>query len=190
MKARDSGINKYHETRDRYSSRSSKDMDWESDHRHPIPSPSTPSLTRPTDHTRTSSAASISSARPPPPPRHHDAPPIVRSDSRPSPQASHSPTPTLPPRSAHISHSPTQAQDSVSTPKIDWAHLSAEDKEIFFSWLDEFFERKFNITISKRHMVLPVQTIGRSITPDKEVRVFIDLTGVFVQVLIILILLS
>jgi hypothetical protein len=29
--------------------------------------------------------------------------------------------------------------------KVDWGNLSGEDKEVFFGWLDEFFERSYGI---------------------------------------------
>jgi Wiskott-Aldrich syndrome protein len=34
--------------------------------------------------------------------------------------------------------------------RIDWTNLSHEDKEAFFSWLDEFFSKHLNITIAPR----------------------------------------
>ncbi|TEB33708.1 hypothetical protein FA13DRAFT_1789555 [Coprinellus micaceus] len=34
--------------------------------------------------------------------------------------------------------------------EIDWANLSQEDKEVFFSWLDEFFSKHLNITVGPR----------------------------------------
>lgn len=37
-----------------------------------------------------------------------------------------------------------------SDPEIDWTNLSPEDKEIFFSWLDEFFGNYLNITIAPK----------------------------------------
>ena len=37
--------------------------------------------------------------------------------------------------------SSTTAANASEPDDIDWANLSAEDKEVFFSWLDEFFSR-------------------------------------------------
>ena len=37
-------------------------------------------------------------------------------------------------------------------PAIQWSNLSLEDKQVFFSWLDEFFSRYLNIS--------PRSTIG------------------------------
>ncbi|KAF9040072.1 hypothetical protein BJ165DRAFT_1495201 [Panaeolus papilionaceus] len=61
----------------------------------------------------TSMASSLQGFGPPPP---------VKRDTR----------PTL---SAHSSIAPRNGEDT----KIDWINISAEDKEVFFSWLDEFF---------------------------------------------------
>ena len=33
------------------------------------------------------------------------------------------------------------ATEEEQEPVIDWVNLSAEDKQVFFSWLDEFFAR-------------------------------------------------
>jgi hypothetical protein len=32
-----------------------------------------------------------------------------------------------------------QTTQAAAHPEIDWTHLSRQDKDIFFSWLDEFF---------------------------------------------------
>ncbi|KAF9007005.1 hypothetical protein BDQ17DRAFT_1351231 [Cyathus striatus] len=39
-------------------------------------------------------------------------------------------------------------QISQEEENIDWANLSDEDKQVFFSWLDEFFSRMLKIEIS------------------------------------------
>jgi len=78
-------------------------------------------------------------------------PPVVRSrrpgqsspslSPSPSPSPSKPPTPGLPPLPARRFNTPpspaSNSQPGADT--IDWANLSDEDKQVFFSWLDEFF---------------------------------------------------
>lgn len=65
-----------------------------------------------------------------------------------SPRASTStggtrPRPPVPSRrKAAESHDQDDIVDAESA-RVDWANLSYEDKEAFFSWLDEFFSRFF-----------------------------------------------
>lgn len=98
-------------------------------------------------------------------------PPVVRRDSRPDSTMSvkaTSPPPPPPPPARSISsipRSPTQENE------IDWAHLSAKDKEVFFSWLDEFFSRQLNITIPPRSAGPTVQSTGRPSAPPRPVRI-------------------
>jgi hypothetical protein len=40
---------------------------------------------------------------------------------------------------------------------IDWANLTTEDKEVFFSWLDEFFARYFNLDQPPSVTIPPVR---------------------------------
>ncbi|KAJ3830448.1 hypothetical protein F5880DRAFT_781090 [Lentinula raphanica] len=65
-------------------------------------------------------------------------------------------TPSLPPRTPSLPPSlPSRTPSSSSYQKtsvkeeseseIDWANLSPDDKRVFFSWLDEFFERSYGI---------------------------------------------
>jgi hypothetical protein len=35
-----------------------------------------------------------------------------------------------------------RATPAASEPEINWTNLSRQDKEVFFSWLDEFFKVK------------------------------------------------
>ncbi|KAJ3789416.1 hypothetical protein GGU10DRAFT_372226 [Lentinula aff. detonsa] len=66
--------------------------------------------------------------------------------------------PSLPPRTPSL---PSRTPSSTSYHKmpvepeldsrIDWANLSPEDKHVFFSWLDEFFERSYGIVASGSH---------------------------------------
>jgi hypothetical protein len=47
---------------------------------------------------------------------------------------------------------------------IDWANLTTEDKEVFFSWLDEFFARYFNLDQPPR-AVTPSPVRGPPVRP-------------------------
>jgi hypothetical protein len=62
---------------------------------------------------------STAKAKPPPPPPPRKTSGLQRSDAGPA-------------------HSRTSSSDAD---KIDWANLSHEDKQVFFTWLDEFFAR-------------------------------------------------
>ncbi|KAK0200343.1 hypothetical protein DFS33DRAFT_145026 [Desarmillaria ectypa] len=75
---------------------------------------------------------------PPPPIKRLTRPPI---HSTPTGSSSSS-VPSLPPRG-----SPAPSYRSASAePEIDWSNLSPEDKQVFFRWLDEFFERSYGIS--------------------------------------------
>jgi hypothetical protein len=50
------------------------------------------------------------------------------------------------------------AANREEQPVIDWANLSVEDKQVFFSWLDEFFARHSG-------KVLPPRSTSDTITP-------------------------
>ncbi|KAI0684690.1 hypothetical protein BC835DRAFT_1536158 [Cytidiella melzeri] len=164
-KARDTGLNKFSETRDKYSSRSSKDIDWSADPKSPSSASSPAHLP---SHSRESCAASVPRpSSPPAPPRR--APPIIRNDSRPDRPTAYSPVPP-PIRTSAPARPPAQVHSApVTSDKVDWANLSPPDKEVLFSWLDEFFERRLNITIPPRNSVPTVQTSSRPITPVKPV---------------------
>lgn len=100
----------------------------------PLPSRSNSSATPPPQSMRTPSAPSPalparsfgSQPSPPSVPR-GQPPPIIQRSTRPDGKGKESPL--LPPPTRH------------AEPAIDWANLSPEDKEVFFSWLDEFFAR-------------------------------------------------
>jgi len=38
-------------------------------------------------------------------------------------------------------------EPEVEQDEIDWANLSEEDKQVFFSWLDEFFTRLLGVPV-------------------------------------------
>ncbi|KAF9463366.1 hypothetical protein BDZ94DRAFT_1289818 [Collybia nuda] len=76
------------------------------------------------------SRSPIPPSRAPPP---QGPPPIIRS-TRPD-----------------FSNTPSQGV-SNDAQEIDWTNLSPEDKEVFFSWLDEFFGNYLSITISPKRI--------------------------------------
>jgi Wiskott-Aldrich syndrome protein len=113
-------------------------------------------------------SVSLSPPVPPPPPSRSPLPPANRiSPSTPSDQGSPPPpafnlstkpgaspalsftaptpafsAPTPPRRSPAISHVQPTIEDD-----IDWANLSKEDKEVLFSWFDEFFTRLLGVPV-------------------------------------------
>ncbi|KAJ4481155.1 hypothetical protein J3R30DRAFT_2411949 [Lentinula aciculospora] len=58
--------------------------------------------------------------------------------------------PSLPSRTPSSS-SYRQAHVPEPEPQIDWANLTQKDKDVFFSWLDEFFERSYGIAPTGKH---------------------------------------
>jgi hypothetical protein len=62
------------------------------------------------------------------------------------------PPPPPPPRKASgkkrgdlsTAHSYDVPEEATDVDTIDWANLSYEDKQVFFTWLDEFFARYFD----------------------------------------------
>jgi hypothetical protein len=62
--------------------------------------------------------------------------------------------PVVHPRRAVVDN---REESATMTDGIDWANLSREDKEVFFGWLDEFFSRHLDITISARSASPPVK---------------------------------
>ncbi|OCH88502.1 hypothetical protein OBBRIDRAFT_734332 [Obba rivulosa] len=131
-KAKDFTSSKLSNTRDRYSSQSSKNINWNATIKPPPPPPSKPPALQ---------------AHLPPPSRTHNRndttpPPLVRKDTRPD---SVSPAPPAPYRatSAQVTSNRHSGLSVGARDRIDWANLSSEDKNVFFSWLDEFFGRYF-----------------------------------------------
>ncbi|KAI0772468.1 hypothetical protein BD413DRAFT_545777 [Trametes elegans] len=142
---------------------------------------------------RSSSAASqASSVSPTPPPR--PPPRLVNSQASslsPSPAPSTSSLPAGPPppirRETRPDHASAPSQDNLRPPppvrrqhrdeadvdRIDWANLSSEDKQVFFSWLDEFFSRHLGVPIPPRstagtvsHIKAPAGGHVPSVRPD------------------------
>ena len=50
-------------------------------------------------------------------------------------------------------------KEEAEIDRIDWANLSPEDKEVFFSWLDEFFARYLKVAIPPRATVETVKHV-------------------------------
>lgn len=76
---------------------------------------------------------------PPPPPPSRSA---ANDQGRPS-------TNTPPPR-VNIANRPTGLHP-VGSDDIEWANLSPDDKQVFFGWLDEYFERLFKVGIQPQN---------------------------------------
>ncbi|RPD76971.1 hypothetical protein L226DRAFT_483206 [Lentinus tigrinus ALCF2SS1-7] len=99
----------------------------------------TPSLTRSISQASHSSSTSLTPPLGPPP--------VIRRDTRPDsvspPPPAFRSTPSLP-RIAE-----PQAEEA-DIDRIDWANLSPEDKQIFFSWLDEFFAGYLHVPVPPR----------------------------------------
>ncbi|KIN94813.1 hypothetical protein M404DRAFT_369877 [Pisolithus tinctorius Marx 270] len=172
-KAKDAGVARVVNTKDRYSSISSSKTTWDPNWKRGTPRSST------------------SSPPPPPPPRptgaqgrgvvNTDESPLAPSrGSRPSTTISPGDvTPNLSPVGSRISgpdiSSPTTSEASKLPPppkrfssgyppshkrtnsyvdntmdRIDWTNLSVDDKEEFFRWLDEFFSRYLNVELGPR----------------------------------------
>lgn len=155
-KASTASANKVQNTRDKYSSRSTKDMKWDPDHRRPIPPVASSQIVQPVYALQDSPPVT----QLPPPSLPQRGPPALPRGTRPNMRPS--------PPSVQESH----AQDSPSAKdidKIDWANLSPEDKAVFFSWLDEFFERLLKIKITPRSVEETVQTVGLPADPPRPV---------------------
>ncbi|KAK7676947.1 hypothetical protein QCA50_020065 [Cerrena zonata] len=136
-KFKDTSVNKVKDTRDRYQSTSSKNLDWDPNHKPPPPAPisravsNKPAYVPPPPPSRTGQPSVPTGSRPP----------VIRRDTRPDqvPTLNVTPSPPLPP-----ARTPSAASISSSV-GIDWSNLSERDKETLFSWLDEYFARRFNV---------------------------------------------
>ncbi|KIY44636.1 hypothetical protein FISHEDRAFT_77260 [Fistulina hepatica ATCC 64428] len=123
LKAKDAGVHKFQDARGRNTSVPTARTNWDMHGR-------TPARMAPTN-----SRSSDTSLEKPPLPRRTSsgtsagsagtAPPPINRNTRPD--------------------APRPASTS-----IDWVNLSEEDKQIFFSWLDEFFSRHLGKDVSPR----------------------------------------
>ncbi|KAH9948519.1 hypothetical protein B0H21DRAFT_846725, partial [Amylocystis lapponica] len=153
-KAKDFGAGKFSSARDRYSSPASKNLSWDTSK----PPPPPPPLSR--------SSNSISRPKPQPPPPSH---PIsrsstsidhTRSQSSASEKQSHEPPrppPPIRPRQDSASVSIRDSPEEPASNKVDWAHLTPDDKQLFFGWLDEYFSQRLGVAVPTRGMHGAVQ---------------------------------
>ncbi|KAF8556779.1 hypothetical protein OG21DRAFT_556007 [Imleria badia] len=149
-RAKDVSVNKMTNTRDRFSSVPSSKANWDPNWKR-APAGSAPR------------AATSASGPPPPPVRSRPdvissgVPPAVPRTSRPTDSdVSLAPsryTPPPPPTRVASGYPPAGGHRDTSQPavdRIDWANLSAADKEAFFGWLDEFFSRYLGVEVGPR----------------------------------------
>ena len=149
-KAKDVGVTKITNTRDRYSSVPASQANWDPNWKRAPPPPP-------------GSSPRASTSRPPPPPSRSRPDGSASGAARAVPRASQSRstdsdanaapayTPLPPPTRSASGYPPSHREtphDAVN--RIDWANLTPEDKEEFFGWLDEFFSRYLGIELGPR----------------------------------------
>ncbi|KDQ54590.1 hypothetical protein JAAARDRAFT_399336 [Jaapia argillacea MUCL 33604] len=136
-KAKDASVTKFHDTKDRYSSQPAAKTTWDPNYKKPPPPPQG----RSSRDSRTSLDQTDASTSSTPSLPSRGPPPVVRTNTRPT---------APPPRHAPPIANRRAVTGAEEGEKIDWANLSPEDKQVFFSWLDEFFARYFNIPAPPR----------------------------------------
>ncbi|GLB44593.1 hypothetical protein LshimejAT787_1702200 [Lyophyllum shimeji] len=168
VKAKDASVSKIQKARDNNTSVPMAKTNWDPYSKQPPPPPPPPRVstnTRPAPSFPPPPPAPGRPAVLPPPSRAPSLPSRSPAPASPSPPAP-GPPPRPPPRSVPSSTLPTSGPppivrstrpdlasrvlDKEAEPEIDWTNLSAEDKEVFFSWLDEFFSKALNIDIPPR----------------------------------------
>ncbi|RDB15095.1 hypothetical protein Hypma_005224 [Hypsizygus marmoreus] len=165
-KAKDAGVSKIQSTKDRHTSVPLAKTNWDPYSKQPPPPPPPPRVsanTRPTTSFPPPPPAPGRPALPPPPTRGPFLPSRSPATTPMPPPPLTATTPRLPARTPSAGPPPiirSTRPDFSSRPlstqpdqEIDWANLTTEDKEVFFSWLDEFFSKFFDITISPRSSV-------------------------------------
>ncbi|KAF5375340.1 hypothetical protein D9615_007981 [Tricholomella constricta] len=166
-KAKDASVSKIQSTRDRHTSVPLARTNWDPYSKQPPPPPPPPRVNANTRPEPSFPPPPNRSTLPPPPsptpslPARSSA--LSSSPSLPVP----SPAPHLPSRSLSSSNQPSSGPPPIirstrpelaprvtdtSESEIDWTDLSAEDKEVFFSWLDEFFSKFLNVDIPPRDL--------------------------------------
>lgn len=166
LKVKDASVHKMANTRDKYQSNSSSKFAWDPNQKPPPPPP--PTSRSSAAHSRTASSLSTSSTPSPPPPSRTSEwsrPPPVRHTSRPDETPVHTPSPPLTPARSPLHESISEV--AAAAPRMDWANFTEADKQVFFSWLDEFFESRLNINIAAKETLPTVQRSNRSATPPK-----------------------
>ncbi|KIK09427.1 hypothetical protein K443DRAFT_385741 [Laccaria amethystina LaAM-08-1] len=78
---------------------------------------------------------------PPLPPRGLSAAPTPVRPTLPTPSTAPAPSATGPPPIVRGTRPPKIGLSASQEPTIDWTNISAQDKEIFFAWLDEYFSK-------------------------------------------------
>ncbi|KAI6145811.1 hypothetical protein BKA82DRAFT_4161651 [Pisolithus tinctorius] len=168
-KAKDAGVAKVVNTKDRYSSISSSKTTWDPNWKRGTPRSSTSSPPPPPPPRPTGSQGRrvVNTDEPPPAPSRssHVAPnpsPVVSRISGPdisSPTSSEASKLPPPPKRFSSgyppSHKRTNSYVDNTMDRIDWTNLSADDKEEFFRWLDEFFSRYLNVELGPRTSRVP-----------------------------------
>lgn len=136
-KAKDATTSTFQNTRDRYTSVPLKKTNWDPYNKNPAP---------PQAHAHTSSVSTQAKPQPsfPPPPSRASRPAIPAQTTEEETPRTYSP-PTLPTRAPRPPIPARKSEPVIDAESIDWANLTAEDKEVFFSWLDEFFARFFGL---------------------------------------------
>ena len=160
-------MTKVKDTKDRYSSVSSKKLDWDPNHKPAPPGPAPravptkPAYIPPPPPSRTGSTSSG-------PTPSTSRPPVIRKDTRPDQLSSTSatPSPPLPIRTP-------SAASVVSNVGIDWSNLSEQDKETLFGWLDEYFAKRFNVNPNQSAVssVISTQTMAKPAPASRPVSV-------------------
>ncbi|EPQ55694.1 hypothetical protein GLOTRDRAFT_128906 [Gloeophyllum trabeum ATCC 11539] len=155
VKAKDATVSKAINTKDRLQSTPSAKTNWDYSNPPPRRPPPVPVKTRdselygpPPSRSNSSRAEVDDAVSAPPAPVLSTRPSIPSRSTRPSlptrsPEELAPPPvrpPPMPARRSTASIPASQHHEEVID-KIDWANLSPEDKEVFFSWLDEFFSR-------------------------------------------------
>ncbi|SJL06578.1 uncharacterized protein ARMOST_09920 [Armillaria ostoyae] len=166
-KAKDASVTKMQNTRDRHSSVPLKNTNWDPYNKQPPPPPpaprasisTRPSISPPPSRSSISSPSPVPGRGAPPPPIKRSTRPPIRSASTDSRSPS---VPSLPPRG---SPAPSYRDSTPAEPEVDWSNLSPEDKQVFFGWLDEFFERSYGIPAPSQVDILSLSV--RSFYLDK-----------------------
>ncbi|KAG6864800.1 hypothetical protein C0991_007056 [Blastosporella zonata] len=173
-KAKDVSVAKIQSTRDRNTSIPMKKTNWDPYSGQPAPPPppprldsnSRPAAAKPMFPPPPSASSRSAAVAPPPPPSRTPSLPSRPSTTHSSPSpVPPAPAPRPPPRQLLSSSSsvsggpppiirstrpdqPSRQLDEPVQPTIDWTNLSPQDKEVFFSWLDEFFNKFLNIDVT------------------------------------------
>ncbi|KAH9915325.1 uncharacterized protein B0H18DRAFT_940000 [Fomitopsis serialis] len=182
MKAKDYSVDKATHTRDHMVSQPSKKINWDPNHKKPPPPPvmkpkNSDLYAPPPSRTSSTTSSARNTPSSPSPPSAPGPPPLIRRDSRPDsvspppapppicrqtrPDSISPPLPPPPVRSVSI----TRSLETIEDEKIDWTNLSPEDKQVFFSWLDEFFARYLNLPVPPRSVEGTKKIVKEPATP-------------------------